>query len=157
MWTIFWSLEPSPIVLHVLVPVQFGGSVMPNSLQPHGLQHARLPCPSPTPRAFSNSCPLSRWCHPIISFSVVPFSSSLQSFLVSVSFPKSRLLASGGQSIWASASASVPPMSIRDWFPLGLTGIDLLAVLGTLNSLLQHYSSKAWILWGSAFFVVQLS
>ena len=89
------------------------------SLQPHGLQHARPPCPSPTPRDYSNSCPLSRWCHPTISSSVVPFSSRLQSFPASGSFLMSQLFTSGGQSI--GASASVLPMNIQDWFPLGWT------------------------------------
>ena len=83
----------------------------------------RLPCPSPTPRACSNSCPSSRWCHPTISSSVIPFASCLQSFPASVSFPMSQLLSSGGQSIGASASASVLPMNIQGWFPLGLTGL----------------------------------
>ena len=89
------------------------------TLQSHGLQHTRLPCPSPTPRACSNSCPLSQWCHPTISSSVIPFSSWLQSFPASGSFPMSQLCASGGQSIGVSASASVLPVNIRDWFPLG--------------------------------------
>ena len=89
----------------------------------HGLQHARLPCPSPPPRAFLNSCPLSWWCHPAISSSVIPFSSCLQSFLASGSFLRSQLFTPGGQSIGASASASVLPMNIQDWFPLGLTGL----------------------------------
>ena len=93
----------------------FSRSVMSNSLQPHGLQHARLPCPSPSPRACSNSCPLSRWCHPTISSSVVPFSSCLQSFPASGSFLMSQFFAPGGQSIGASASASVLPMNIQDW------------------------------------------
>ena len=88
----------------------------------HGLQHARLLCPSPTPRVYSNSCPLSQWCHPTIPSSVVPFSSHLQSFPASGSFPMSQLFASGSQSIGVSASASVLPMNIQDWFPLGLTG-----------------------------------
>ena len=87
-----------------------------------GLQHARLPCPSPTPGACSNSCPSRRWCHPTISSFVVPFSSCLQSFPASGSFPMSQFLASGGQSIGVSASASVLPMNIQDWFPLGWTG-----------------------------------
>ena len=89
----------------------------------HGLQHARLPCPSPTPRACSNSCPSSWWCYPTISSSVFPFSSHLQSFPASGSFPMSQFFASGGQSIGVSASASVLPMNIQDWFPLGLTGL----------------------------------
>ena len=123
----------------------FSISVVSESLWPHGLQHARLLCPSPTPRACSNSCPSSQWCHPAISSSVVPFFSCLQFFPGSRSFPMSPFFASGGQSIATSASASVLPMSIQDWFPLGLTGFHLLTVQGTL-SLLQHHSSKASIL-----------
>ena len=99
--------------------VQFSCLVVSNSLRPHGLQHARLPCP--TPRACSNSCPSSWWCHPTISSSVVPFSSYLQSFPASGSFPMSQFFAAGGQSIGTSASASVLPMNIQDWFPLGWT------------------------------------
>ena len=95
---------------------------MSNSLRPHGLQHTRFPCPSPTPRACSDSCPSSRWCHPTISSSVIPFSSCLQSFPASGSFQMSQFFASGGQSIGVSASALVLPMNIQDWFPLGLTG-----------------------------------
>ena len=102
---------------------QFSYSVVvSNSLRPHGLQHARLPCLSPTPGAYSNSCPSSQWCHPTISSSVVPFYFCLQSFPASGSFPVSQFFASGGQSIGASASASVFPMDIQNWFPLGLTG-----------------------------------
>ena len=115
---LFWSVEPCS--------VQFSRSVMSEYLWPHGLQHARLPCPSPDPRVYSNSCPLSQWCHPTISSSVIPFSSCLQSFPASGSFPVSQkawFFASGGQSIGASASASVLPMNIQDWFPLGLTGL----------------------------------
>ena len=89
----------------------------------HGLQHTRLPCPSPTPRACSNSCPLSRWCHPTVSSSVVPFSSCFQSFPASGSFPMNQFFSSGGQSIRVSASASDLPMCVQDWFPLGLTGL----------------------------------
>ena len=100
--------------------VQFCCSVMSYSLQTHGLQHARLPCPSPIPRACSNSCPSHRWCHPTISSFVVPFS-CLQSFPASGSFPMSQFFASGGQSI--GASASVVPMNIKDWFLLGWTGL----------------------------------
>ena len=123
---------------------------------PHGLQHARLPCSSPTPRAYSNSCPLSWWCHPAISFSVVPFSSHLQSFPASESFQMSQLFISGGQSFGVSASASVLPMNIQDWFPLGWTGwISLQSE--TLNSLFQQHGSKASILRRSAFLIVQLS
>ena len=115
----------------------------------HGLQHARLPCPSPIPRACSNSCPSSQWCHPTISSSVVPFSCP-QSFAASGSFPMSWLFASGGQSIGDSSSASVLPVNIQDWFSLGLTG-------WTLKSLLQHHNSKASILQHSALFIVQFS
>ena len=101
--------------------VQFSHSVMSNSLWPHGLQHARLPYPSPTPRACSNWCSFSQWCHPTISSSVVPFSSCLQSFPASGSFPMSQFFASGGQSIGASASASVLPISLLiKWHILGL-------------------------------------
>ena len=103
--------------------VQFSLSVVSNSLRPRGLQHTRLPCPSPTLGACSKSCPLSQWCHPAISSSVVPFSSCLQSFPASGSFPMSQFFASDGQSIGVSASASVLPMYIQDWFPLGLTGL----------------------------------
>ena len=122
---------------------------MPDSLQSHGLQHVRLPCPSPIPTACSNSCPLSQWCHPTILSSVIPFSSCLQSFPASGSFPISPFFTSGGQSIGVSASASVLPMNIQYWFPLGLTGL--------IKSLLQHCSSKASILQCSAFFMVQFS
>ena len=101
--------------------VQFSRSVMPDSLWPHGLHHVRLPCPSANPTVYSNSCPLNRWCHPTISSSVVPFSSHLPSFPASGSFQMSQFFTSGGQSIRASASASVLPMNIQDWFPLGLT------------------------------------
>ena len=98
------------------------------TLQPHGLQHARPPCPSPTPRIYPNLCPLSRWCHPTISSSVIPFSSSLQSFPASGSFPMSLFFILGGQSIGVSASASVLLMNIPGWFPLGWTGwISLLS------------------------------
>ena len=102
--------------------IQFSRSVMSDSLRPHGLQHTRPPCPSPTPRAYSDSCPLSQRCHPTISSSVVPFSSCLQSFPASRSFQMSQLLTSGGQSIGVSASASVLPMNTQDWSPLGWTG-----------------------------------
>ena len=96
---------------------------MPNSLWPHGLQHTRLPWPSPSPGVCSNSCSLSQWCHPTISSSVIPFSSCPQSFPASGSFPMSQFFASGGQSIRASASASALPMNIQGWFPLALIGL----------------------------------
>ena len=101
---------------------QFSHSVMSNSLRSHGLQYGRLPSPSSNPRAYSDSCPLSRWCHPTILSSIAPLSSCLQSFPASGSFPMSQFFASGGQSIGVSASASVLPMNIQDWFPLGWTG-----------------------------------
>ena len=100
--------------------VQFSHSVVSNSLRPHGLQRARYPSPSPTPRVYSNSCPLSH--HPTISSSIVPFSSHLQSFPASGSFQMSQFFTSGGQSSGVSASASVLPVNIQDWFPLGWTG-----------------------------------
>ena len=114
--------------------VQFSRSIVSNSLWPHGQQHARPPCPSPTPRACSNSCPWSQWCHPAISSSVIPFSSSLQSFPASGSFPMSQLFARGGQSTGVSASASVLPMNIQNWFPLGWTGWISLQSKGLLES-----------------------
>ena len=138
----------------ILPSVQFNLSVVSDSLRPHGLQHARLPHPSPTPRVYSNSCPSSRWCHPTISSSVIPFSSHLQSFPASGSFPMNQFFASGGQSIGVSASASLLPMNIQDF---RIDQFDLLAIQGTLKSVLQHHSSKASVLQCSAFFVVQLS
>ena len=102
--------------------VQFSHSILSDSLQRHGL-HPRPPCPSPTPRACSNSRPLSQWCHPAVSYSVVPFSSCLPSFPASGSFQISQLFTSGGQSTGAWASASILPMNIQDWFPLGFTGL----------------------------------
>ena len=105
--------------IFVISSVQFSHSLVSDSLLPHGLQHTRPPCPSPTPRVYSNSCPLSCWCHPTISFSTGPFSTCLQSFPASGSFPMSQFFATGGQSIGVSASTSVLPMNIQDWFPLG--------------------------------------
>ena len=139
-----------------LSSVQFSHSVMSDSLQPHESQHARPPCPSSTPGVYSNSCPLSRWCHPAISYSVVPFSSCPQSLLASESFPMSQLFAWGGLSIGVSASTSVLPMNTQDWAPLGWTGWISLQSKG-LSRVLQHHSSKASILRHSAFFTVQLS
>ena len=131
-------------------------SVLSNFLQHHGLQHARPPCPSPTPGAYSNSCPLSRWCYATISSSVIPFSSCLQSFPASGSFLMSHFFASASQSIGVSASASVLPMNIQGWFPLGLTGLISLQAK-EISSLLQHHSSEASILRRSTFFMVRLS
>ena len=135
----------------------FSRSVMANSLQPHEPQHARPPCPSPTPGVHPNPCPLSRWCHPTISSSVIPFSSCLQCCPTSGSFLMSQLLASGGQSIGASASASVLPMNIQDWFPLGLTGLISLQLKGLSRVFFNTTVQKKSIFWPSAFFVVQLS
>ena len=116
--------------------------------------NCRLSCPSPTPGACSHSCPSNWWCHPTISSSVVPFSSCLQSFLASGSFPMSQLFAWGSQSTGISASVPVLTMNTQDWSPLGLTAWNLLAVQETLDSLLQHHRSKASILWHLAFFIV---
>ena len=123
-------------------------SVVSDSLQPYGLQHARLPCPSPTPGACSHSCPSSRWCYSTISSSVVPFSSCLWSFSASGSFPMNLFFASGGQSIGASASASVLPMNIQDWFPLGWTGWISLQSKGLSRVFFWNAMwSKIHILW----------
>ena len=133
------------------VVLLFSHLVMSNSLQPHRLQHTRLPSPSLSPRDCSNSCPLRQWCHPTISSSVIPFSSHLQSFPASGSFPMSQLFASGGQSTGVSASASVLPINIQDWFPLGLTGwISLLS-----KGLSRIFSSTK--VWKHHFFSTQLS
>ena len=107
--------------------VQFSRSVVSDSLRPHELQHSRPPCPSPTPRVYPHSCPSSQWCHPAISSSVIPFSSCPQSLPAPGSFPMSQLFASGGQSIGASAPASVLPVNIQGWFSLGLTSLILLS------------------------------
>ena len=124
-----------------------------DSLWPHGLQHARLPCPSLSPRVCSNSCPLSWWCHPAILSSVAHFS-CLQSILASGSFPVSQLFASGGQSIGTSASASVLPMIIPGWFPLGLTGLISLQGLSRVFSrtaIQKHqFSSAQPSLWSNS-------
>ena len=131
-------------------------SVMSNSLQSHGLQHASLPCPSPSPRACSNSCLLNRWFHPTISSSVVPFSSCLQSSPASGPFSVSQLFASGGQSIGASVSASIPPVNIQDWFPLRLTGLISLQSRGfprvLSNTIIQKHQffSTQPSLWSSS-------
>ena len=138
------------------ISVQFSHSVVSNSLRPHGLLRTRPPCPSPTPRVHPNPCLSSQWCHPTIYSSVVPFSSHLQSFPASGSFVMSQFFTSDGQNIRASASASVLPMNIQGWFLLGLMGLMSLQSKG-LSRVPQHHSSKASILWCSAFFIVQLS
>ena len=137
-----------------LTSVQFSGSVVSNSLRPHGEQQARLTCPTPAPGACSKPYPLSRWCHPTISSYVIPFSSCLRSFPASESFPMSWLFTSGVQSIRASTSASVLPVNIQNWFLLGLTGLTSLHSKGLS---FEHHSSKASVLRRSAFFLVQLS
>ena len=139
----------------LLYSVQFSHSVVSDSLRPHEPQHVRPPCLSPTPGVHPNSCPLSWRCYPIISSSVVPFSSCLQSFPGSKSFPISQLFISGVQSIGASASTSVLPMKIL--FPLGLTCLIFLQPKGCFKSLLQHHSLKASNFSLSAFFMVQMS
>ena len=127
-FSIFFNVLSQAFIMHtrkvfvfISQSVQFSRSVMSYSLQPQGLQHTRFPCPTPTPRVYSNSCLSHRWCHPTISSSVIPFSSRLQSFPASGSFPMSQFFESGGQSIGVSASVLVLPMHIQDWFPLGWT------------------------------------
>ena len=134
----------------------FDHSVMSNSLKPHELQHVRLSCPSPSPRASSNSCPLSWWCHPTISSSVAP-SFCFQPFPASGSFPVSQLFTSGGQSIGASDSASVLPMNIQGLFPLGWTGWISLQFKGLSRVFSSTTVQMHQYFWCSAFFVVQLS
>ena len=130
---------------HQFSSVQFSCSVMSDSLRPHVPQHARPPCPSPTPRVHPNPCPLSGWCHPTISSSVVPFFSCPRSFPSSGSFQMSQLFTSGSQSIGVSASASLLPMNIQDWFPLWLNGLISLQSKGLLrifsNSAVQKHQS----------------
>ena len=135
--------------------VQFSHSVVSASLWPHGLQHAKPPYPSPAPRVYSNSCPLSQWCHPTILSSVIPFF-HLQSFPASGSFPMSQLFTSGGQS-WLFSFRISPSNEYSGLISFRIDWLDLLTVQGTLKSLLQHHRSKASILWHSAFFIVQLS
>ena len=130
---------------------------MSDSLSPHESQFARPPCPSSTPRVYPNSCPSSRWCHPAISSSVVPFSSCPQSLPASESFPVSQLFAWGGQSIGSFSFSIIPSEEHPGLISFRMDWLDLLVVQGTLKSLLQHHSSKALIFWCSAFFTVQRS
>ena len=136
----------------MILMLLFSSSVVSNSLRPYGLQHTRLPCPSSSPGPCSNSCPSNQRCHPIISSSVIPFSSCLQSFLASGSFPMSWLFPSGGKSTGASVSASVLSVSIQDWFPLGLTALislqskDFSRVFS--NTTAQKHSSVLSLLYG---------
>ena len=133
---------------HYLQFIQLSRSVMSDSLQPHEPQHPRPPCPFPTLGVYPNPCPLSWWCHPTISSSVIPFSPCLQSFPASGSFPRSQFFASGGQRFGVSSSTSVLPMNIQDWFPLGLTGlISLLSkglsrVFGTTVQKQQFFGTQ---------------
>ena len=147
-----WTTEYFKIYLSMILSwVQFSRLVMSNSLQPHGLQHTRLPCPSPTLGVCSNSCPSSGWCQPTISSSVIPFSSLLQSFPAYGSSSMNQFFASGGQSIGASASASVLLVTIQGWFPLGLTGL-----ISWLSKGLSRVSSNTTVQ-KHQFFCAQLS
>ena len=165
------SLRDSPHLCPKSIEHEGYCSVMSDSLWPHGLQHNRFPCPSLPPFTMlhcpslsslsrivcSDSCPLSQWCHPTISPSVIPLFSYLQSFPASGSIPTSQLFTSGGQSIGVSALPSVLPMNIQGLISFRIDWFDLLAIQGTLKSLLQHHSSKASVPWCSAFFTAQLS
>ena len=137
-------------------------SVMSDSLQPHGLQHTRLPCSSPTPGACSNSCPLGHWCHPTISSSVTPFSSCHQSFpaygfLFLFLFSNKSALRIRWPKYWSFSFSVRPPNRYSGLIPFKIDWFGLLVVKGTLKSLLQHHNSKASALWPSAFFMVQFS
>jgi len=149
------SLTFSLLQLIKILLLIFNHSVVSNSLWPDGLQHARLPCPSPTPGSCTNSCPLSRWCHPTISPSVSPFS-RLQSFPGSGHFQTSQVFTSGGQSIGASTLASIFSMNIQDWFPLGSTGLILqskgLTRVFSSTTLWKHQLFGAPPSWWSRFF-----
>ena len=140
-----------------MISVQFSCLVVSDSLRPHGLQHARLPWPSPTPRAFSNSCPSSRWYHPTISFSVVPFSSCLQSFPASGSFQNESVLHIRWPKYWSISFSISPSKEHAGQSSFRMDWLYLLVVQGTLKSLLQHYNAKASVLLHSVFFMVQLS
>ena len=140
----------------IIISVQFSHSVTSDSLRPQGPQHARPPCPSPTPRVYSNSCPLSQWRHPTISSSIVPFSSRLQSFPASRSFSMSLFFTSGGLSIGVSASVSVLRMNIQDWFPLGLIGLISLLSKG-FSRVFSNTTFQKHQLFGTQLSLVQLS
>ena len=153
--SIYWWEESRRFGDHVLkllqTSVQFSHWVVSNSLWPHGLQHARPPCPSPTPRVYSNSRASSQWCHPTISSSVVPFSTCLQSFPPSGSFPMKRW-----PKYWSFSFSISSSNAYSGLISFTIKGFDFLAVQGTLKSLLQHHSSKASVLWYSAFFICRL-
>ena len=142
---LFWICS----YLHFCLSSSFQ-KIVSDSLQPHGLKHTRLPCPSLTPRVCSDSCALSQWCHPTISSSVVPFTFCLQSFPASGSYPMSQLFASGSQTLGVSASALVLPMNIQGWFPLGLTSLILIS-----KGLSRVFSSST--VWKHQFFSAQPS
>ena len=142
---------------HPLIQFQFSRSAMSNSLWPHEPQHARPPCPSPTPGVYSNSCPLSRWCHPTISSSVVPFSYCLQSLPAFRVFSNESSLCIGWPKYWSFGFNISPSNEHPGLISFRMDWLDLLAVQGTLKSLLQHHCSKASILQCSAFFTVRLS
>ena len=150
--SVLCSMGPST-VLAQRRSVQFSRSVVSDSLRPHGLQHARPPCPSPTPGVYLNSCPLSWWCHPTISSFVIPISSYLQSFPASGSFKMSQFFAS---KYWSFSFNISPSNEHPGLISFRMDLLDLLAVQRTLESLLQHHSSKASILLASAFIIVQL-
>ena len=137
--------------------VQLSCSVASDSLQPHGMLHARPPCPSPAPRAHTNSCPSSRWCHPTISSSVVPFSSCLQSLTSMEVFSNESVLRIRWPKYWSFSFSISPSNEHPGLISFRMDWLDLLAVQGTLKSLLQYHSSKAPIFWSLAFFIVQLS
>ena len=143
--------------IHQADSVQFSRSVVSDSLWPHELQLARPPCPSPTPGVHPNPCPLSWWCHPTISSSVVPLSSCLQSFPASRVFSNDSVLRIRWPKYWSFSFSISPSNEYSGLISLRMDWLDLLVVQGTLKSLLQHHSSKASILWRSAFFMVQLS
>ena len=150
-----WFDKRAHILSHF---IRFSHSVVSDSLWPQGVQYTRLPCPSPTPRACSNSYPLSQGCHPIILSSVMPFSSCLQSFPASGYFPRSQFFTSGGQCVGFSASALVLPMNIQNWFPLGLTGFISLQSKGLSRVFSNTTVQKPqFFIPQLSFFIVQLS
>ena len=144
-------------VLFQFSSVWFSRSVVSDSLRLHGLLHTRLPCPSPTPGAYSDSRSVSQWCHPTISLSVIPLSSCLQSFPASGSFPMNQFFASQVAKYWSFSFSINPSKEYSELISFKMDWLDLLEVQGTLKSLLQHHSSKASNFWRSAFFIVQHS
>ena len=155
--TLEWYLDLLRIRINSFSSVQFSRSVVSDSLRPHGSQHARPPCPPPTPGVHSDPRPSSPWCHPALSSSVIPFSSCHQSLPASGSFPVSQLFAWRWPKYWSFSLSISPSNEHPGLVSFKMDWLDLLAVQGTLKSLLQHHSSKAAILWRSAFFTVQLS